>query len=311
MSNISAEKIKSLREKTGAGIMDCKNALLENDGEIESALDWLRKKGIAKATKKSSRIAAEGLVGVALDDTTACIIEVNTETDFVSKNNDFQEFVDNLLKIAIKKQYSLEEFLSASYQNMGNIKNALQNLISKIGENIVIRRLSYLKYKSDNSNFGVYIHNKVRDNLGKIGCIVMGSFNQKNEELSDILKKIAMHVSASKPIALDEKNLDKNLLIKEREIFLEQLSNSGKPKEIVEKIVDGKIKKFISEITLLNQNWILDPNNKVLDVIEDLNKKYNSDFVIEDFQLLVLGEGVDVSTKDFKEEVESQLTNNS
>ena len=141
MSNISADKIKSLREKTGAGIMDCKNALVENNGEIESSIDWLRKKGIAKANKKSSRVAAEGLIGVISKDNLSCIIEVNTETDFVSKNNDFQEFIDLLLNIALKKKYKLEDLLLAEFNNQGTVGNSLKNLISKIGENIVIRRL--------------------------------------------------------------------------------------------------------------------------------------------------------------------------
>ncbi len=311
MSNISADKIKSLREKTGAGIMDCKNALVENNGEIENSIDWLRKKGIAKANKKSSRVAAEGLIGVVSKGNLSCIIEVNSETDFVSKNNDFQEFIDLLLNIAIKKKYKLEDLLSAEFNNQGTVEDVLQNLISKIGENIIIRRLKYLEFKSVNSKFGIYIHNKVKDNLGKIGCITMGSFDQDNESISDILKKTAMHIAASKPVALDESNLDNQLVSKEREIFLEQLSNSEKPKEILEKIVDGKIKKFISDITLLNQNWILDPNKKVSEVISDFNKEHKSNFVLEGYQLFVLGDGVETITKDFKEEVASQLTQNS
>ena len=150
MSNISAEKIKLLRDKTGAGIMDCKNALVENNGEVESAIEHsFQKKGIAKANKKSSRVAAEGLVGILLKETLACIIEVNSETDFVSKNNDFQEFIDNLLEIGVKNKYSLEEFLSAEYKNGETVQDALQNLVAKIGENIVIRRLGYLECKSE------------------------------------------------------------------------------------------------------------------------------------------------------------------
>ena len=311
MSNISAEKIKSLREKTGAGIMDCKNALVENDGEIESAIDWLRKKGIAKANKKSSRIAAEGLVGVISKGKLSCIIEVNSETDFVSKNNDFQEFINSLLQIAINKKYTLEELLSIKFNNENTVHDALQSLVSKIGENIVIRRLNYIELNSENSKFGVYIHNKVSESLGKIGCVTMGSFKNDNPKISDTLKKIAMHISASKPLALDENGLDKQLLNKEREIFLEQLANSGKPNDILDKIVEGKIKKYVSEITLLNQSWILDPNKSVSEVIKDFNEEFNCNFVLEGYQLYVLGEGVETNTKDFKEEVASQLTQSS
>ena len=311
MSNISADKIKSLRDKTGAGIMDCKNALVENNGQVDSAIDWLRKKGIAKANKKSSRVAAEGLVGILSKGTLACILEVNSETDFVSKNDDFQNFVESLLQIAVNKRYSLDELLSSEFNKETKVNDALQSLISKIGENIVIRRLNYLELKSENYKFGIYIHNKVTDNLGKIGCVTMGSFDNNNENISDILKKIAMHVSASKPLALEESQLDKQLLIKEREIFLEQLANSGKPKEILDKIVDGKIKKFISEITLLNQNWILDSNKIVSEVIKDFNEECNSNFALVDYRLYVLGDGVETNTKDFKEEVASQITQNS
>ncbi len=310
MSNISSEKIKSLREKTGAGIMDCKNALVENNGEVENAIDWLRKKGIAKANKKSSRIAAEGLVGIASKDQISCVIEVNSETDFVSKNKDFQDFIEHLLQLAIKKQYLLEEFLLSEFNKDYNVQDALNNIIAKIGENIVIRRLSYLSFRNEKSKFGFYIHNKVTDNLGKIGCLVVGSFNTDHENITDLLKKIAMHISASKPLALNENNLDNELLNKERDIFSEQLLNSGKPKDIIGKIVDGKLKKFISDITLLNQNWILDPNKKVSEVISEFNKEFNCNFKVVDYKLYVLGEGIETDNKDFKEEVASQLADN-
>ena len=306
MNNISADKIKSLREKTGAGIMDCKNALVENNGDVEMSTDWLRKKGIAKANKKSSRVAAEGLVGISKSDKLSCLIEVNAETDFVSKNKDFQNFLDNLLKIAVKNTYTLDQFLSSSYDQNYNIKDALKNLIAKIGENIVIRRLAYLKIDSEISKVGFYIHNKVTDNLGKIGCMVVGE-NNDDIDTEDLLKKIAMHISASKPLALHEDNLDKKLLEKEKEIFAEQLANSGKPKEILDKIIDGKVKKFISEITLLKQNWILDPSKTVSQILLDFNDSNKSNFKIIDYKLFVLGEGVETVHKDFKEEVASQL----
>ena len=310
MSNISSEKIKSLREKTGAGIMDCKNALVENNGEVENAIDWLRKKGIAKANKKSSRTAAEGLVGVSSKDQMSCVIEVNSETDFVSKNKDFQDFIEHLLQLAIKKEYSLEEFLLSKFNEGYNVQDALNNIIAKIGENIVIRRLAYLSLKTEKSKFGFYIHNKVTDNLGKIACLVMGSFNTDHANIADLLKKIAMHISASKPLALNENNLDNELLNKERDILSEQLLNSGKPKDIIDKIVDGKLKKFISDITLLNQNWILDPKKNVSEVISEFNQEFNCNFEVVDYRLFVLGEGIETDIKDFKEEVASQLVDN-
>ncbi len=310
MSNISSDKIKSLREKTGAGIMDCKNALVENNGEVENAIDWLRKKGIAKANKKSSRVAAEGLVGITTEEEISCMIEVNSETDFVSKNKDFQDFIERLLEVAIMKKYSLDEFLETKFNDEHSVKDALNNIIAKIGENIVVRRLSYLEFNKKNSKFGFYIHNKVTNGLGKIACLVLATFDKENDSVPDLLKKIAMHISAAKPIALNESNLDRELLNKEKDIFFEQLSNSGKPNDIVEKIVDGKIKKFISEITLLSQNWILDTSKTVAEVISDFNKDTGCNLEVSDYKLFVLGEGIEADTKDFKEEVASQIADN-
>tara|TARA_E500000331_G_scaffold328393_1_gene348116 strand:- start:1 stop:936 length:936 start_codon:yes stop_codon:yes gene_type:complete len=308
-NNISAEKIKALRIKTGAGMMDCKNALVENEGEVEKAVEWLRKKGIAKADKKSSRTAAEGLIGINSNDKLACIMEVNSETDFVSKNEDFQKFINQLLQRALEKKYSIDDFLSSKYDQENLIGEALKNLISKIGENIVIRRLDYLDLQTQHIKFGYYLHNKVSDYLGKIGCIVVG--NDQGEESKQLLKKIAMHISASKPITVREEDLDDSLINKEKEIYAAQLSESGKPKDIIDKIVNGKVKKFISEITLLNQNWIMDPNKKVKNIIDDFNKEFGSNFSIIDFKLFILGEGVETKTKDFKDEVASQLNDNS
>ena len=308
MSNISSDKIKSLREKTGAGIMDCKNALVENNGEVENAIDWLRKKGIAKANKKASRIAAEGLIGISSNNKKCFMIEVNSETDFVSKNKDFQHFIENLLHKGLERTSNLEEFLSSKFNDDYSVKDALNNIIAKIGENIVIRRLVHLDIETDKTELGIYIHNKATENLGKIGCVVSGSYDENNENIPGLLKKIAMHVSASKPIALSESILNDELIERERSIFSEQLINSGKPREIINKIVDGKIKKFISEITLLNQSWILDPSKTVAEVIEDFNNEFKCCFKILDYKLFVLGEGVETNTKDFKEEVASQIS---
>jgi len=308
MSNISPEKIKSLREKTGAGIMDCKNALVENNGEVENAIDWLRKKGIAKANKKASRIAAEGLIGISSNNKSCFMIEVNSETDFVSKNKDFQEFIESLLEIGLQKKCNLEELFSSKFNNDYSVKDALNNIIAKIGENIVIRRLIHLDIETDKNQVGIYIHNKATENLGKIGCVVLGNHIENNENISGLLKKIAMHISASKPIALNQGQLKDELIERERSIFLEQLINSGKPKEIIDKIVDGKINKFISEITLLNQNWILDPSKRVSEVIADFNNEFKCSFKILDYKLFVLGEGIETDIKDFKNEVASQIS---
>ena len=308
MSNsVNSEQIKTLRDKTGAGIMDCKKALLETEGDIELAVDWLRKKGIASAQKKSSRVASEGLVGFVNEANLCCLIEVNSETDFVSKNIEFQEFVNNLLKVAIKSKMTLAEFMQQKFKDNLTIEDALKNIVAKIGENIVIRRLKYLETNTPSYSFGYYIHNKVTDNLGKIGCMVLANTKTNNTSNNQLSKKIAMHIAASKPIAMDRKDLDQKLINKEKEIFKDQLQNSGKPENIIEKILEGKINKYISEVTLLNQPWIMDPGKNVKNIISDFNNSNNENFVLDSFSLFVLGEGIEIVEKSFKEEVVSQI----
>ena len=212
MSNINTHNIKILRDKTGAGMMDCKKALVENEGDLEKAVAWLRKKGIAKAEKKSSRVASQGLVGLKIQDKYAFIIEINTETDFVSKNTDFQKFANNVLNIGINQKYTRESLLAAKYDLDNTISSALQNLIAKIGENIVIRRLEYLEDENDTSIFGSYIHNKIDENTGKMACIVKIKSPNKANDILDLANKISMHITASKPLALDENSVDSNIL---------------------------------------------------------------------------------------------------
>ena len=310
MSNISAENIKLLREKTGAGMMDCKKALVENDGDITKATSWLRKKGIAKAEKKSSRVAAQGLVGLKTCDNFSLLLEINSETDFVSKNQDFQIFVDNILNIGISKKHSIDGLLESQYKNNETVEVALQNLVAKIGENIVIRRLLYLDSDSKSTLFGSYVHNKINDNIGRMACVVkMLSNDNSNKSVIDLANKIAMHITALKPLALDEKSLDTSIIEKERDIYTSQLKASGKPENIIDKIVDGKIKKYLSEVTLINQNWVLEPSLTLDQVLKDYNSNNNDDLSIIDFKLLILGEGIEVEEKSFSEEVASQVNN--
>ena len=310
MSNISAEHIKLLREKTGAGMMDCKKALVENDGDISKATSWLRKKGIAKAEKKSSRIAAQGLVGLKTCDNFSLLLEINSETDFVSKNQDFQSFVDNILDIGISKKHTIDSLLETQYKNNETVAVALQNLVAKIGENIVIRRLLYLDADTENTLFGSYVHNKINDNIGRMACVVkMFSNDSSNKAAIDLANKISMHITAMKPLALDEKSLDAAFIEKEREIYASQLKASGKPENIIHKIVDGKIKKYLSEVTLINQNWVLEPALKLDQVLKDFNSNNNDDLSIIDFKLFILGEGIEVEEKSFSEEVASQVNN--
>ena len=310
MPNISADSIKLLREKTGAGMMDCKTALVENDGDISKATSWLRKKGIAKAEKKSSRVAAQGLVGLKTSDKFSLLLEINSETDFVSKNQDFQNFVDKILDIGISKKYSIDSLLEAQYSNNETVAVALQNLVAKIGENIVIRRLSYLDSDPKNTVFGSYVHNKINDNIGRMACVVkVLSSDSSNTAVIDLANKIAMHITALKPLALDENSLDAAYIEKEREIYNSQLKASGKPENIIDKIVDGKVKKYLSEVTLINQNWVLEPSLSIAQVLKDFNNKNNADLSIIDFKLFILGEGIELVEKSFSEEVASQVNN--
>ena len=310
MSNITTENIKLLREKTGAGMMDCKKALVENDGNISKASSWLRKKGIAKAEKKSSRVAAQGLVGFKTSDSLALLLEINSETDFVSKNQDFQSFIENILDIGISKKHSIDSLMQAQLTNNETVSAALQNLIAKIGENIVIRRLLYIDADTKNTVFGSYVHNKINSNIGRMACVVkMFSNNSTNKTVIDLANKIAMHITALKPLALDEKSLDAAFIKKEREIYTSQLKASGKPENIIDKIVDGKVKKYLSEVTLINQNWVLEPSLTLTQVLNDFNSKNNDDLSVIDFKLLILGEGIEVEEKSFSEEVASQVNN--
>ena len=310
MSNISAENIKLLREKTGAGMMDCKKALVENDGDISKATSWLRKKGIAKAEKKSSRVAAQGLVGLKTCDNFSLLLEINSETDFVSKNQDFQIFVDNILDIGISKKHSIDSLIKTKYINNETVEVALQNLVAKIGENIVIRRLLYLDAESKNTLFGSYVHNKINDNIGRMACVVkMFSNDNSNKAVIDLANKIAMHITALKPLALDEKCLDTSFIEKERDIYTSQLKASGKPENIIDKIVDGKVKKYLSEVTLINQNWVLEPSLTLAQVLKDFNSNNNDNLSIIDFKLFILGEGIELVEKSFSEEVASQVNN--
>ena len=311
MSNISASKIKELRDKTGAGMMDCKSALLENDGDLDSATSWLRKKGIANADKKSSRTASEGLVGLKINEKMSFIIEVNTETDFVSKNEDFQNYVSKILDICSIKELTIEELLLHKYDETYNVAESLKNLIAKIGENIVIRRLVYLSNDEGKFVFGSYIHNKINSKLGKMACITKLKANVSIDEVTSLANKIAMHITASKPLAINEEALNPDLIANEKEIFIAQLKESGKPDNIIEKIVEGKLKKYLSEVTLINQNWIIDPSLKVKNIIKEFNEKNNSNISVSDFKLFILGEGIEADEKNFSEEVAAQLNNTS
>ena len=281
------ENIKKLRELTGVGFKDCKAALDETNGDIDKSIEFLRKKGIAKASKKMSRTATEGLALVEEKNGAISIIEINSETDFVAKNRDFINFCKELSKINFISKANLQDLIKTKMQNGILVKDNLVNLIAKIGEKITIRRANYFD-NNKGSNF-FYVHSSIEKNIGKIISVVKldGITKNKNEGIG---VKIAMHVAASNPLSINKEGIDKKIVDKELEIIKAEISNSGKPIEMVEKIAMGKISKFLNENSLLNQIWIMDPKKKVSDILEE--NKSEKDIKILDFIRYKVGEGV-------------------
>ena len=309
MSEVTASLVKELRDKTGAGMMDCKNALVETNGNIEESIDWLRKKGISGAEKKSARVAADGVIAVSINTDAAALVEINSETDFVSRNPDFQKFAKIISEIALINGQTIEELKKAKYLDSGkSVEEALTDLIGLIGENIVLRRSSLLK-NANNNIFSSYIHGQVNEGLGKIGVILSLESNIDSDKIKDLGKQIAMHIAASKPMAISSDDVDPEVIERERSILVEQAKDSGKPDNIIEKMVDGRISKFFSEITLLDQTWVIDGESKVSKIIQDLEKDLSCNILIKDFKYFVLGEGIEVDKKDFATEVAEQINN--
>ena len=288
---ITAKMVKDLRDITGVGMMDAKKALTESNGDFDSASDWLRQKGLAKAQKKSGRIAAEGLIGIKIIDDSAILIEANCETDFVARNEEFQDMINNILNNAIGKN-TLNEILSSTI-NERTVNEFLVEKVASIGEKISLRRMKIINGKY----IGFYIHNSASDNLGKIGVAV--SLSEYNETLA---KQIAMHIAASNPLALSEEHLSDELIKKEQKLFSEQARESGKPEDVIENMVKGKLKKFISEVTLLNQKFVIDPDITIKEILE---KNNNS---ILDYIRFEVGEGIEKASEDFAEEVMKSIS---
>ena len=276
MKQVSPKQVQDLRKMSGAGMMDCKNALSESSGNLDDAFVWLREKGIAKAEKKSTRIANEGLIGIKSADDGACVVEINSETDFVSRNSEFQELVTSILDIAVQKKESINEVGVES-------KELINNAIAKIGENIVFKRSDYIAGK-----VYTYTHNKIIDGLGKIGVLI--KFSEDLEDLNEIGKNLCMHIAASSPKSLSEKDLDSSLIESEKNIIKEQLKDSGKPDNIVDKMIEGKIKKYFEEVVLLNQKFVMDPSITIEEYLLQISKQKNSSIQIEKFIRYQLGE---------------------
>jgi len=280
------ENIKKLREITGVGFKDCKLAIDENNGDIDKSIEYLRKKGIAKASKKMGRVAADGLVLISEKENKVSTIEVNSETDFVAKNKDFISFCKELSELNFQNKSNLEKLKQSKMKNQKTVDENLITLITKIGEKITIRRAKY--FDNNGINFS-YVHNSLEKNIGKVVSIVQ--FNKNNNNLKELGTKLAMHIAAQAPIAIDEKGINKKTLDKELEIIKEELKNSGKKSEMVEKISKGKIKKFISDNTLLNQIWIMDTKKKVSQIIKEYSD--GSEIKVLDFVRYKVGEGID------------------
>jgi elongation factor Ts len=300
MAQITAALVKELREKTSAGMMDCKKALNETDGDLNAAADWLRTKGIAKADKKASRIEAEGLVAVAISGSTGALVEVNSETDFVARNDGFQAAVLEVAQLGLTVN-SNEELASAVTSGGVNVTEMFKKLVGKIGENMSFRRMSKLSVSQ-----GVvagYIHNAVTDGMGKIGVLVALESSGDNEKLEVLAKKIAMHVAATNPLALSENDLDSSVVEKERAMLKAEALESGKPEAIVDKMVEGRMKKFFKESVLLTQTFVMDGERSVSKVIEDEASSINSDIKMVAFSRMSLGEGIEKKEENFAAEV--------
>jgi elongation factor Ts len=301
MAEITAASVKELRERTGAGMMDCKKALAENNGDMEASVDWLRAKGLAAAAKKAGRTAAEGLVGVAVDGTKGAVVEVNSETDFVAKNEQFQAFVADVSTLALSANGDIDALKATQYPGAGTVEEKLTDNIATIGENQSLRRTALLEVSE--GAVVSYVHNAAAPNMGKIGVLVALEGSAPADTLSALGKQIAMHIAAANPLALDADGLDPAMLERERAIAVEKANESGKPANIVEKMVDGTMAKFKKENALLSQLFVMDNKTPVADVVAQAGKDAGSTIVLKDFVRFQLGEGIEKAESDFAAEV--------
>ncbi|HEY0106867.1 MAG TPA: translation elongation factor Ts [Rhizomicrobium sp.] len=300
MANITAPMVKDLRDKTGAGMMDCKTALAETGGDMEAAMDWLRKKGITKAAKKAGRAAAEGLVGVATGGHVGALVEVNAETDFVARNDEFKDFVKTAARLALEEEGDLDRLLA---RGMGeaNVQHTLTELVAKIGENMSVRRTIMLAV--DPGVVSAYVHNASSPELGKIGVLVALKSTADKDKLNALGRQIAMHVAAASPLALTPAHLDPAVVAKERDIQAELARQSGKPENVIEKMLEGRMRKFYEETVLLQQTFVIDGETRIEKVLEKASKELGAPVAIEGFVRFQVGEGIEKTESDFADEV--------
>lgn len=300
MANITAGMVKDLRDKTGAGMMDCKAALGETNGDMEAAIDWLRKKGISKAAKKASRTAAEGLVGVAIGNDAGALVEVNAETDFVARNEEFKGFVKSAALLALEESGDVEKLLNRK-MGAASVQATLTELVAKIGENLSVRRATALAVSP--GVVAAYVHNATSPELGKIGVLVALKSTADKSKLSALGKQIAMHVAAAAPLALTPEHLDKAVVDRERAIQIEIAKQSGKPDNVIEKMMEGRMRKFYEETVLLHQTFVIDGETRVEKVIEKAAKEFGTQVEIAGFVRFQVGEGIEKTDSDFADEV--------
>ena len=302
MAEITAALVKELREKSGAGMMDCKKALTENNGDIEAAIDWLRAKGIAKADKKSGRTAAEGLIGIASAGTKAVVLEINSETDFVARNDAFQDLVRGVAGVALGTDGSVEAISAANYPATGkSVHDTITDAIATIGENMNLRRATLLSV--EDGVVATYIHNAVADGLGKLGVLVALKSTGDKEALNTIGRQVAMHVAATNPLAIRSEEVDAAVAERERNVFIEQSRASGKPDNIIEKMVEGRMRKFFEEVALLSQAFVMNPEVTVGAAVKEAEKTVGAPIEVVGMARLLLGEGVEKEATDFAAEV--------
>ncbi|MDE2462810.1 MAG: elongation factor Ts [Alphaproteobacteria bacterium] len=302
MANISASMVKELRDMTGAGMMDCKTALSETGGDMQSAVDWLRTKGLAKAAKKAGRVAAEGLIGVATGASSGALIEVNSETDFVARNDEFKAFVKRAAEVALKVEGDMDQLLAHPHDGEdATVSGTLTALIAKIGENMSVRRASVLAV--DPGIVASYVHNAAGPELGKIGVLVALSSTADRDALAQLGRQIAMHVAAASPIALSSDHVPAEIVERERAIYAEQARESGKPESIIAKMVDGRMKKFFQEQVLLEQTFVIDGETPISKVIEKAAKDLGQPITLTGFVRYQVGEGIEKEDSDFAGEV--------
>jgi elongation factor Ts len=302
MAEITAALVKELREKTGAGMMDCKKALAETAGDLEGAIDWLRTKGLAAAAKKAGRVAAEGLVAVAAEGNKAAVVELNAETDFVARNDGFQDFVKGVAQVALPLVGDLDKLKEAAYQDTGrNVSEQVTHMIATIGENMNLRRSAGLEVS--NGVVASYVHSAVAPGLGKIGVLVALESEGDAAKLEEVGKQIAMHVAAANPLFLNKDSVDQDALDRERAVLVEQARASGRPEDIIAKMVEGRLRKYYEEVCLLEQVFVIDGESKIAKIVENLSKEVGKPVALTGFVRYALGEGIEKEEADFAAEV--------